>query len=112
MRRKLVFGVDFGSDSVRAVLIDTANGTECSSAVYEYPRWKQGLYCDPGTNRFRQHPLDYIEGLEVTIREALKSAGNIDPEEVVGITMDTTGSTPCRGKQRRDTLIIAGGFPP
>ena len=94
MRRKLVFGIDFGSDSVRAVLIDTANGAECSSAVYDYTRWKKGLYCDPGANRFRQHPLDYIEGLEVTIHEALKSAGNIDPEEVVGITMVTTGSTP------------------
>lgn len=94
MKRKLVFGVDFGTDSVRAVLIDTADGRGVSSAVFEYPRWKKGLYCDPAINQFRQHPLDYLEGLEQTVREAMRKAGDVLPGDVAGMTLDTTGSTP------------------
>jgi len=94
MKRRLVFGIDYGTDSVRSVLIDTADGRELGSAVFEYPRWKKGLYCDPAINQYRQHPSDYIEGLEYTVKETIKRAGDIRPEEIVGITIDTTGSTP------------------
>jgi L-ribulokinase len=59
-----VIGVDYGTDSVRAILVNAANGKEIASSIFVYPRWKQGLYCDPGKNQFRQHPLDFIEGLE------------------------------------------------
>ncbi|MBD0287994.1 MAG: ribulokinase, partial [Flavisolibacter sp.] len=59
-----VIGVDYGSDSVRTIIVDAANGKEMASSVFYYPRWKDGLFCDPSANQFRQHPLDYIEGLE------------------------------------------------
>jgi L-ribulokinase len=66
-----VIGVDYGTDSVRAVVIDAADGADMGSAVCYYPRWKAGKYCDPARNQFRQHPLDYLESLEKSIRQAL-----------------------------------------
>ncbi len=56
--KKYVIGVDYGSDSARAVIIDSANGAEISSSVMSYPRWAKGMYCDPLKNRYRHHPLD------------------------------------------------------
>lgn len=89
-----VIGVDFGTDSVRSLLVNSGNGLEVASSVFYYPRWKQGLYCDPATNRFRQHPLDYIEGLEYTIKDCLQQAGTAIAAKVKAISADTTGSTP------------------
>ncbi|MFC2600551.1 MAG: ribulokinase, partial [Treponema lecithinolyticum] len=54
-----VLGADFGSDSVRVVVLDAADGSVQGSDVRFFERWKKGLYCDPKENRFRQHPLDY-----------------------------------------------------
>ena len=70
-----VIGVDFGTDSVRTVIVDAANGKETASSVFQYPRWHDGKYCRPDQNQFRQHPLDYLEGLETTIRDAIRQAG-------------------------------------
>jgi len=89
-----VIGVDYGTDSVRSLLIDAANGSEIASAVFHYPRWKDGLYCQPAENRFRQHPLDYIEGLEQTILSCLSQAGPAAARQVRAIAVDTTGSSP------------------
>jgi len=89
-----VIGVDYGTDSVRSLLVNAANGKEVASAVFLYPRWKDGLYCNPAENRFRQHPLDYIEGLEYTIRACLQKAGPAAARAVRAISIDTTGSTP------------------
>src|ERR1700761_3944960 len=89
-----VIGVDYGTDSVRSLLINAANGSEIASAVYYYPRWKDGLYCSSTENRWRQHPLDYIEGLEQTIRACLSQAGPAAAAAVKAISVDTTGSTP------------------
>jgi L-ribulokinase len=89
-----VIGVDYGTDSVRSLLIDAANGSGIASAIFHYPRWKDGLYCNPATNQFRQHPLDYIEGLEQTIRSCLSQAGPSAAANVRAISIDTTGSTP------------------
>jgi L-ribulokinase len=94
MKNQYVIGVDFGTDSVRALLVDAHTGQALGTHVYEYARWKQGLYCNPAQSQFRQHPLDYLEGLEATINGAL---ANVDPnvrQQVVGISIDTTGSTP------------------
>ncbi|MCX2680471.1 ribulokinase [Galbibacter sp. EGI 63066] len=91
--KKYVIGLDYGSDSVRAVLIDVQNGGELASEVYWYPRWKEQKYCDAGKNQFRQHPLDHIEGLEHTIKSVI-SESEVKPETVVGICIDTTGSSP------------------
>jgi L-ribulokinase len=89
-----VIGVDFGTDSVRAVLVDVRNGEECAQSVFFYPRWKQGLYCDANRSVFRQHPLDYIEGLTTVVRNCTAQVGKEIADKVVGISIDTTGSTP------------------
>src|SRR5687767_8201227 len=89
-----VIGVDYGTDSVRSVLVDASNGKEIASSVFYYPRWKKGLYCNASLNQFRQHPKDYIEGLEATIKDCLQQAGKDIAEKVKAISVDTTGSTP------------------
>ena len=71
MVKKFVIGIDYGTDSVRSVVVDTANGEIVGTSVYDYPRWKKGLFCDPAINQFRQHPLDYLEGLEQSVKGAL-----------------------------------------
>jgi L-ribulokinase len=93
-KENFVLGVDYGTDSVRSLLVNAADGSEIASAVFYYPRWKDGLYCKPSDNRFRQHPLDYIEGLEQTIRSCLAQAGPAAARHVKAISIDTTGSTP------------------
>ncbi len=91
---KYVIGLDYGSDSCRAVIVNALNGEEIATAVTYYPRWTEGKYCDPFANQYRQHPLDYIEVLEECIREALAKAPKGTAEKVVGMGFDTTGSTP------------------
>ncbi len=92
--KNYVIGVDFGTDSVRSIIVDAADGKEIAASVFYYPRWKQGLYCDPSQNMFRQHPSDYLEGLEQTIKDCLLQAGKDIAFAVKGISVDTTGSTP------------------
>jgi len=94
MAGKYVIGIDYGTDSVRTVIVDTGNGRIAGTSVFEYPRWKKGLYCDPLLNQFRQHPLDYIEGLEQSVRDSLKGLSRDVIDNIGGITVDTTGSTP------------------
>lgn len=89
-----VIGIDYGTDSVRSVLVDAQNGTEIAAAVFNYPRWKEGRFCHAAANQFRQHPLDYIEGLEDTIKRCLLQAGPAIASKVKAISVDTTGSTP------------------
>lgn len=102
-----VIGVDYGTDSVRSVLVDASNGAAVASSVFNYPRWQQGLYCNANTNQFRQHPLDYIEGLEHTIKDCLKqAAGVVDPAAVKAISIDTTGSTPVAVNQSGVPLAL------
>jgi L-ribulokinase len=90
-----VLGLDYGTDSCRAMLIDAGDGGEAGVGVAYYPRWKEGRYCNAGENRFRQHPQDYIDTLEGAVREALDRAGAAVASRVKGIAIDTTGSTPC-----------------
>ncbi|MEX6687603.1 ribulokinase [Danxiaibacter flavus] len=94
MNDSFVIGVDYGTDSVRSVMLNARNGDEVASAVFYYPRWRDGLYCDAASNRFRQHPLDYVEGLTATIRECITKAGPLSASAVKAISVDTTGSTP------------------
>jgi L-ribulokinase len=91
--QKYVIGVDFGTDSVRAILVSTRSGETLATQVFEYPRWKAGQYCDPLRSQFRQHPQDHLEGLEYTIRGVVSASG-IDRGQIVGIGIDTTGSSP------------------
>lgn len=107
---KYTIGVDYGTDSVRALVVNTRTGEEMGTHVFEYPRWKAGLYCDPSRNQFRQHPLDYLEGLETCIREALKKCPEGVAANVVGISVDTTGSTPVAVNEQGVPLSLTPGF--
>jgi len=92
-------GLDFGTNSVRSPLVDTSNGMELRSCVFEYPTGEAGIILDNADhNLARQNPGDYIKGLEVSIAGAINAAKknekNFEPEEIIGIGVDTTGSTP------------------
>jgi L-ribulokinase len=110
MSKKYVIGLDYGTDSVRSVIVDTENGKTVGTSVFEYPRWKKGLYCDPSTNRFRQHPLDYIEGMEHSVKNALKDLKPDVIGNIAGITVDTTGSTPIAVDKDGVPLSMKPGF--
>ncbi|MCC4211138.1 ribulokinase [Leeuwenhoekiella parthenopeia] len=107
--KKYVIGLDYGSDSVRAVLIDASNGQEIEAEVSYYKRWKERLYCDASENRFRQHPLDHLEGLEATIKAVVSRSG-VEAEAVKGICIDTTGSSPIPVNQDGIPLALTAGF--
>lgn len=92
--RKYVIGLDYGTDSVRALLVDASNGAEVACSVSLYKRWAEGKYCKPELSQFRQHPLDYIEGMEETIKDIVSQVGKEVVDHIVAITIDTTGSTP------------------
>lgn len=92
MMRKVVLGIDFGSDSVRCLAVNPQTGEVLSEASAYYPRWKDGLYCCPAENKYRQHPLDYIESLEKCVNEAVCVANCAN--DVVAMSFDTTASTP------------------
>ena len=87
-------GLDYGTDSARAVIVNAENGEIVGSSVKEYPRWSEGKYCNPAINQYRQHPKDYLEVLEATVNEALAACPEGTAAQVVGIAFDTTGSTP------------------
>ncbi|MCF6175405.1 MAG: ribulokinase [Victivallaceae bacterium] len=105
-----VIGIDFGSDSVRAMVVDAANGEELGTHVHAYCRWAEGKYSDPGQNRFRQHPLDYIEGITSTVTNALANSPAGTAENVVGIGIDTTGSTIAPVNNTGMPLALLPGF--
>ena len=107
---KYTIGLDYGSDSVRSLVVNVETGEEIASVVFEYPRWKKGMYCESGKNQFRQHPKDYLEGLEYTIVEALKQSPADVAKNVVGISVDTTGSTPVAVDEKGIPLSLTPGF--
>jgi L-ribulokinase len=90
-----VIGVDFGSDSVRAIVLDVTNGKTLGEGQSGYPRWLAGKYQDPEKRLFRQHPLDYLEAFKWSVNLALDQAGEEVRKHIVSIALDTTGSTPC-----------------
>ncbi len=107
---KYVIGVDYGTDSVRSIIVDSANGVEVASAIYYYPRWKDQKYCNPSLNQFRQHPLDYVEGLEETIKRCILQAGPLVAANVKAISVDTTGSSPVAVDKTGTPLALIPGF--
>ena len=86
-----VIGVDYGTDSVRALLVNAQTGAEVARAVHPYARWAREQYCQPADNQFRQHPLDYLEGLAATVKSV---ARQVPAARIVGLAVDTTASTP------------------
>jgi L-ribulokinase len=91
---QFVLGIDYGTDSVRTIMVDAGSGKEIATSVFKYPRWNDGLYCDPGKNQFRQHPQDYIDGLVTTVQDCIRHAGAAAAKNVIALSIDTTGSTP------------------
>ena len=92
-------GLDYGTNSVRCLIVNVANGNEIGTAVYEYETGEAGIIIDPSDhNLARQNPADYLKGIEVTIKAAIakakKAAKDFKPEQIIGIGIDTTGSTP------------------
>lgn len=110
MNQQYVIGVDYGTDSVRSIIVDAANGNEVAAAVFYYPRWKDGLYCDASLNQFRQHPRDYVEGLAATIKQCLAQAGAEVAANVKAISVDTTGSTPVAVDASGTPLAMTADF--
>jgi L-ribulokinase len=105
-----VMGVDYGTDSVRTILVNAANGDEIAASVFYYPRWKEGKYCNAAMAQFRQHPLDYVEGLEATIKDCLAKAGKDVAKNVKAISVDTTGSTPVAVDKSGTPLALLPAF--
>lgn len=111
-----VIGADFGSDSVRVVILDAADGSVAGSRVVQYPRWKKGLYCNPKENRFRQHPLDYTESLVEAVTGAIReadgkaTASGSMAGKIRAISVDTTGSTPVLADRSGTPLALLPAF--
>ncbi len=110
MNSHYVIGLDYGTDSVRAVLIDTGSGEEISTEVFHYPRWTEGRYCEPASNQFRQHPLDYLEGLKHTVTSVISKGPQGCAERVAAISIDTTGSTPIAIDKNGTALSLRPDF--
>lgn len=110
MKQPLVIGIDYGTDSCRAVVVDCATGEELASHTAFYPRWKNGLYCDAAANSYRQHPQDYIDSLEEVIHGLLARITPDQAAEVVAIGIDTTGSTPCLTDRHGTPLALLPGY--
>ena len=104
-----VIGLDYGTDSVRAILVDTKNGEELAAAVYDYPRWKKQAYCQASQQQFRQHPLDHIEGMEHTIKAVVEKS-QVPEERIKSICIDTTGSSPVPLNREGIPLAMVPGF--
>ena len=98
MSTRYTIGLDYGTNSVRALVVNVANGREVATAVWGYEHGVAGVILARDPNLARQHPADYIKGAEITIKKALadakKNVRGFKPGQVVGIGVDTTGSTP------------------
>lgn len=110
MQHQYTIGLDYGTDSVRALVVDTQTGEAVGTAVHYYERWKKGLYCQPELSQFRQHPLDYVEGLEASIKGALQGLPSEVAANIVGISIDTTGSTPVAVDEQGTPLSLLPEF--
>src|SRR5512141_1481808 len=98
MSAQYVIGLDYGTNSVRTLIVNAGNGREVASAVWNYEHGQAGVILGRDPNLARQHPADYVKGAELTIKKALAEARRtvrgFKPQQVVGIGVDTTGSTP------------------
>ena len=95
---RYTLGLDYGTNSVRTIIVDAANGREIASVVWTYEHGTEGVILGRDPNLARQHPADYVKGGEVTIKRALAQARRkvrgFGCDQVIGIGVDTTGSTP------------------
>jgi L-ribulokinase len=114
MQAKYTIGLDFGTNSVRSLIVDTADGREVATSVWNYEHGEAGVILSRDPHLARQHPADYIKGTENSIRRALaeakKKVRGFKPEQVVGIGVDTTGSTPLPVDEQGEPLAFMRRF--
>jgi L-ribulokinase len=95
---RYAIGLDYGTNSVRSLLVNAANGREVGTSVWNYEHGTEGVILSSDPNLARQHPADYLKGGEIVIKRALSQAKRkirgFSPDQVIGIGVDTTGSTP------------------
>ncbi|MHC4177797.1 MAG: ribulokinase [Planctomycetota bacterium] len=112
--KRFAIGVDYGTNSVRALVVDVADGSQVGTHVYDYPSGQAGILLDPkDPNLARQNPADYIEGFYVSVRRAVGAAKRkrgFRPEDVIGIGVDTTGSTPIPVDRQGQPLAMKPQF--
>src|SRR5215831_17919580 len=114
MKAAYTIGLDYGTNSVRGLMVNTANGREVATAVWNYPSGTQGVILSRDPNLARQHPADYVSGAEEAIRRTLslakRAVRGFRPEQVIGIGVDTTGSTPIPVDQNGRPLALDRKF--
>jgi L-ribulokinase len=114
MTPQYTIGLDYGTNSVRALIVDAADGREVAASVSDYKRGQAGVILSRDPHLARQHPADYIEGTEAGVRGALAQAAQkvrrFRPEQVAGIGVDTTGSTPLPVDERGEPLAFSRRF--
>jgi L-ribulokinase len=108
-------GLDYGTNSVRCLIVDATNGNELGTAVYEYETGEAGIILDPADhNLARQNPADYLKGIEITVKVAITEAKNavkgFEPDQIIGIGIDTTGSTPIPVDKNGTPLSMLDAF--
>ncbi|APQ18772.1 ribulokinase [Maribacter hydrothermalis] len=94
MNSNYTIGVDFGTDSVRTILVDTLTGDVLSEGCSYYKLWKEGKYCNPKANQFRQHPSDHIEALKTSFKALFSTIPNSIKSNIGALSVASTGSTP------------------
>jgi L-ribulokinase len=114
MSAQYTIGLDYGTNSVRALIVNAATGAEVAAAVWTYSHGTQGVILARDPNLARQHPADYVNGAEITIKQALatakKSVKGFSPAQVIGIGVDTTGSTPLPVDKEGQPLAFSKKF--
>jgi L-ribulokinase len=112
--KKFALGVDYGTNSVRALIVDVADGSEVASSVYGYPSGVDGILLDGrDPNLARQNPADYVEGFYHAVRGAIRAAGAVrgfSVDRIVGIGVDTTASTPLPVDRNGQPLAMLSEF--
>ncbi len=108
-------GLDYGTNSVRCLVVDTSDGSELGNCIYEYETGQAGIMLDPADhNLARQNPADYLKGIELTISGAIadakKNNPGFEPSEIIGIGVDTTGSSPLPVNERGTPLSMLDEF--
>lgn len=109
-KKAYLIGVDFGTDSARAIVVDGYSGEVMGEACKNYKRWSEGKYQNPDISMYRQHPLDYIEAFEASVCAALDAAGEEVRKNILCISIDTTGSTPCPVDEKGTPLALLEEF--
>src|SRR5579883_28589 len=114
MSAKYSIGLDYGTNSVRTIIVNVANGREVATAVWNYFQGTNGVILARDPNLARQHSADYVQGAEITIKKALAAARRevkgFQPDQVIGIGVDTTGSTPIPVDRKGRPLALGRRF--